>query len=166
VQKIPTDVHSDVHSKKEPAVDAVLEIPQALSLILDPTSLDFGFDQSCLEGLDDLIAYSPTEAFEEALWAETTYHNSNRISTPTPFPHSSPKKTGGRRRRTRSPLIASSSSDESDTDSDDCMTFKEDDVHLDILHDGSFSNNGLMGNYLPYVSILHHTTKLLRVTLA
>lgn len=163
MQKIPTDVHSDVHSKREHDVDTVLEIPQSLSLILDPTSLDFGFDQSCLEGLDDLLAYSPTEAFEEACWTETTYHNSNRISTRTPFPDSSPQKTGGRRRRTRSPLIASSSSEESDTDSDDSMTFKEDDVHLDILNDGSLSDNDLMGNYLPYVSLLRLTTKLLRI---
>ncbi|KAF9479368.1 hypothetical protein BDN70DRAFT_878852 [Pholiota conissans] len=139
-QKIPIDVVA----KREPDVETVLEVPESISLILDPTSLEFGFDQSFLEGFDDLLAYSPTEAFEEMCWAEATYHVSDRISTQ---PH--PQKTGGHRRQTRSPLAANTSS-ESDTDSDDSLTFKEEDVHLDILNTGSFSDNHLVGNCMTY----------------
>ncbi|KAF8959953.1 hypothetical protein BDZ97DRAFT_1366668 [Flammula alnicola] len=160
-QKFPSDV-----SKREPdveTVDTVLGATLCLSLIFDPTSLDFGFDHSCLEGLDDLLVYSPTEAFEESCWTEATHSHSDRMSTAVPFPFPPSSKKSMRRRRTRSPLVTSSSSDDSDTDSDECMTFKED-AHLDILNDAVSSGMNPVGEFPSYVSNVHVVVELLLAT--
>ena len=149
-QRIPTDVHS----KREADADTLHETSPpspALSLILDPTSLAFGFDQLCLEGLDDCLTYSPRESFEEACWEQATCSRSGRKSGT----QSTPRKFG-RRADTYSPLTARGpfSDDDSDTDSKDSLTLGYDDVHLDIVDSGGMSDLHTTGDLLTRVS--HH----------
>lgn len=150
-QKIPTDVHS----KREADVDTVHETAPpspALSLILDPTSLAFGFDQLCLEGLDDCLAYSPKESFEETCWEQATCSRSGRISNA----QSTPRKIG-RRADAYSPLTSHGTfgDDDFDTDSKDSLTLGYEDVHLDIADSGGLSALTTTGDFLTCVSHFH-----------
>lgn len=63
----------------------VHQVDSSLSLIIDPTTLQVGFDQSCFDGLDELLIYDPLEAFTEACWLDAVGHSSSsmRVSTPT-----------------------------------------------------------------------------------
>lgn len=150
-QKIPTDVHS----KREADVDTVHETAPpspALSLILDPTSLAFGFDQLCLEGLDNCLAYSPKESFEETCWEQATCSRSGRISNA----QSTPRKIG-RRADAYSPLTSHGTfgDDDFDTDSKDSLTLGYEDVHLDIADSGGLSALTTTGDFLTCVSHFH-----------
>lgn len=111
--------------------DTILAATLSLSVILDPTTLEFGFDPSCFEGLDDLLVYSPMDAFSEFCWADAVHEDdSDHASSPTPFP----LKGAGRTQSVRSPLVKFPSSEESDTDSDESSMFMEDDmIHSPII---------------------------------
>lgn len=63
------------------------EVNPLLSSILDPTTLEAGFDKSCFDGLDDLVIHDPFEAFAEICWLNAVGHNGStstkRATTPT-----------------------------------------------------------------------------------
>jgi len=64
--------------------DTVDEAKSLLSSILDPTTLEAGFDQSCFDALDELLILDPFEAFLDACWLDAIGHNgSTRVTTPT-----------------------------------------------------------------------------------
>jgi len=137
-QSLPSDVSRPSDS------DTVMEASLSLTAIFDPTTLDFGFDPSCFDGLDDTLVYSPLSAFADTCWSELHSHT-DRASTSTPVP----SRRMSRRRRTRSPLVASTSSDDSDTDSDDCKTVIEDDLEP-ILGNGLSSGIRTVGDFTSY----------------
>ncbi|KAG6920044.1 hypothetical protein DXG01_010112 [Tephrocybe rancida] len=83
---------------------------------LDRTTLDVGFDHTCLEGLDDLLLHSPTDAYAAICWAEAVDEPSRPLCdhflsrSPTTSEQDDP---------------SGSLTDDSDSDSDDCRTFNE-----------------------------------------
>jgi len=156
-QKVPIDVSTPGDG------DTVLAAALSLSVILDPTTLEFGFDHSCFEGLDDLIVYSPMDAFSEFCWEDAIHehHDSNRASSPTPLPFKSP----GRIQSVRSPLVNSPTTSESDTDSDECLTFMEDDathspiIGMDVKSVEEFSS--FVSYIYPFSTSRTHTWQML-----
>jgi hypothetical protein len=86
-QTVPSDItkpdgtdtiHETIH---EATLD---EANLLLSSILDPTTIEAGFDQSCFDTLDELLIHDPFEAFFETCWLDAVGHNkSMRVSTPT-----------------------------------------------------------------------------------
>jgi len=73
-----------IHEDEAPTVD---EANSLLSSILDSTTVKAGFDQSCFDGLCDLIIHDPFEAFAEICWLDAVGHNGStstmRATTPT-----------------------------------------------------------------------------------
>lgn len=61
MQSIPSDI-----SKADSFLEDSLSVDMAQ--ILDPTSLAFGFQQSCLHDLDDGLLYNPLQALVSACW--------------------------------------------------------------------------------------------------
>ena len=90
--------HHETNAIPEDEADTVDEANLLLSSILDPTTLEVGFDQSCFEGLDDPVIHDPFEAFAEVCWLNAVGHNAStstmRASTPTQLPN---KPTGRRK---------------------------------------------------------------------
>ena len=95
-QSIPSDitkpdgtdtVHGSVTTYETNMIheaDTVDEAKSLLSSILDPTTLEVGFDQSCFDALDELLIYDPLEAFLDACWLDAIGDNESiRVSTPT-----------------------------------------------------------------------------------
>jgi hypothetical protein len=127
IQSVPTDISRPVVNGEDAA--------SLLSTCFDPTTLDIGFDYTCLDGLDDMLLHSPMEAFAEACWEDAVRVSTHpdRTSTPTPsrtLDSSIKSKTKVvRESRTPAPVdITFNSSDESDeSDSDECKTCHEDD---------------------------------------
>lgn len=127
IQSVPTDICRPVVNGEDAA--------SLLSMCFDPTTLDIGFDYTCLDGLDDILLHSPMEAFAEACWEDAVRVSTHpdRTSTPTPsrsIDSSIEFKTKVvRESRTRAPVdITFNSSDESDeSDSDECKTCHDDD---------------------------------------
>ena len=127
IQSVPTDISRPVVNGEDAA--------SLLSTCFDPTTLDIGFDYTCLDGLDDLLLHNPMEAFAEACWEDAVRVSTNpdRTSTPTPswtLDSSVKFKTKDvRESRTQTPIdITFNSSDESEeSDSDECKTCHEDD---------------------------------------
>jgi hypothetical protein len=120
---------------------------------LDPTTRAVGFDYSCLEGLDDLVVYSPRNAFSELCWDEAVrarvdqnterpYHNS-----PFPLP---PRERVRRHHMLRSPLASSDS--ESESDSDDCKTYQgeDDDYNPPVVGSGDMAVLHTLGGFSSY----------------
>lgn len=66
LKHVPSDVNITTDD-----LDAIIEdnISRALPLILDSTSIDIGFDASCLVGLDDTLLESPFAAFTDLCWS-------------------------------------------------------------------------------------------------
>lgn len=86
-QTIPSDITKPdgtdtIHETiREATLD---EANSLLSSILDPTTIEAGFDQSCFDALDELLIHDPFEAFFETCWQDAVGHNkSMRVSTPT-----------------------------------------------------------------------------------
>ncbi|KAF8161487.1 hypothetical protein B0H34DRAFT_381656 [Crassisporium funariophilum] len=126
VINIPSDVPAVPHA---PDTDTVIQSNFDLSSMFDPTTIGVGFDESCLNGLDDLLIHSPMDAFAEACWTEAIGSPSRRsvcASTPTPFP----LPRAGRTRHPLSRLVTSPFLDVSDTDDDDCPTYEEEPASL------------------------------------
>jgi len=133
IQSVPTDIPRPVVNGEDAA--------SLLSMCFDPTTLDIGFDYTCLDGLDDMLLHNPMEAFAEACWEDAVRVSTHpdRTSTPTPsltLDSSIPTQAVSqhktkvvRESRTRPPVhINFNSSDESDeSDSDECKTCHEDD---------------------------------------
>jgi len=88
-----------------------------LSSILDPTTLEAGFDRSCFHGLGDLVIRDPFEAFAEICWLNAVGHNGStstkRATTPAQLPN---KPTS--RRKLPSLTVATRISKERDGDVD------------------------------------------------
>lgn len=142
-QKVPLDV------SKRGDGDTVLGATLSLSVILDPTTLEFGFDQSCFEGLDDLLVYSPMDAFSEFCWADAIHeHDSDRASS---SPTLSSFKSTGRIQNVGSPLVNSPSFNESDTDSDECLTFMEDVTTHSPVIGKDVKSVGEFSSYVSYI---------------
>jgi len=80
-------IHHDANAIHEDDADTVNEVDLLLSSILDPTTLEAGFDQSCFDGLDDKLIHNPFEAFAEMCWIDAVGHNKStstkRATTPT-----------------------------------------------------------------------------------
>jgi len=97
-QSIPSDITktSDIgtDTDTDTDTDTVFEANLSLSLILDPTAIEAGFDQSCFDGLDDLLVHHPMQAFTEACWLDIAGYPSMRATTPTQFLN----KPAGRRK--------------------------------------------------------------------
>jgi hypothetical protein len=91
-------IHHETNAIHEDDADTVDEANLLLSLVLDPTTLKTGFDQSCFDGLSDLVIHDPFEAFAEICWQDAVGHNrstsSMRATTPTQLPN---KPTGRRK---------------------------------------------------------------------
>jgi len=90
-QTIPSDITKPdgadtIHETIQDAIqNATLdEANPLLSSILDPTTIEAGFDQSCFDTLDELLIHDPFEAFFETCWLDAVGHNeSTRVTTPT-----------------------------------------------------------------------------------
>ncbi|TFK26265.1 hypothetical protein FA15DRAFT_702910 [Coprinopsis marcescibilis] len=65
--ELPIDV-----SKQESEAISMTDTVPDLSLLLDRTTLDFDFDHSCLEGLDDTLLHAPKDAFASVCWETAT----------------------------------------------------------------------------------------------
>ena len=80
-------IHHETNAIPEDEADSVDEANLLLSSILDPTTLEFGFDQSCFDGLDDPVIHDPFEAFAAICWLDAVGHNGStstvRATTPT-----------------------------------------------------------------------------------
>jgi len=80
-------IHQETNVIHDDEADTVNEVNLLLSSILDPTTLEAGFDQSCFDGLDDKVIYDPFEAFSEICWLDAVGHNGStstmRVTTPT-----------------------------------------------------------------------------------
>ncbi|KAF8802643.1 hypothetical protein BYT27DRAFT_7341300 [Phlegmacium glaucopus] len=118
-------------------IDTILEPNSSLSLILDPTTLEVGFDQSCFDSLDDLLLHHPFEAFTEACWLDAV-GPSSPTSTPTRFPN---KPTG--RRKLPSPPVTNPSSEKCDPDVAESLTYYKEEriststIGVDITYSAS-----------------------------
>ena len=79
-------IHHETNAIYEDA-DTVNEVDLLLSSVLDPTTLEAGFDQSCFDGLDDKVIHDPFEAFAEICWLDAVGNNrstsAKRSTTPT-----------------------------------------------------------------------------------
>jgi hypothetical protein len=80
-------IHHESNTSHEDEADTVDEANLSLSSILDPTTLEAGFDKSCFDGLGDLVIHDPFEAFTEICWLNAIGHNvstsTKRATTPT-----------------------------------------------------------------------------------
>lgn len=108
-------IHHETNAMHEDRAHTVDEANLLLSSILDPTTLEAGFDQSCFDGLGDLVIHNPFEAFAEICWLDAVAHkrstSTKRSTTPTQPPN---KPTG--RRKLPSLSVASRISKERDGD--------------------------------------------------
>jgi len=133
-QEVPSDI------AKGSDIDTLLSSRDDLSIsrIFDPTTLEIGLDFSCFDGLDDTLIFTPRVAFAELCWSEGVVGSpappSPKHDEPNPFiepttPRSKPAITQRKRRTHRvAPLdTIYSSSEETDSDSDECRTFREED---------------------------------------
>jgi len=108
--------------------DTVFEANPSLSLVLDPTTLEVGFDQSCFDGLDDLLLHHPFEAFTEACWLDAV-GPSSRVTTPTQFLNT---PTG--RRKLPSPPVTNPLPQKCDADVDESWPhYKEERISMSTI---------------------------------
>lgn len=102
-QSIPIDIAEPGDADPDDTT-IVHEATSSLSLILDPTALEFDFDQSCFDGLDSLLIHHPLEAFAEVCWLDAVGppSTSMRASTPTQLLN----KPSGRRKLPTPPVMS------------------------------------------------------------
>ncbi|RXW23170.1 hypothetical protein EST38_g2712 [Candolleomyces aberdarensis] len=143
-QSVPSDVSRTEESIESP-VESKMFDP---SVILDPTSIEFGFQHSCLGGLDDKVLYSPRAAFAALCWEGATIisqdegHDDSALCR-DPFSMldldeepSSPSSSC--EHHIRVPISASLLwSDDSDSDSDECRTYHDDYTPVATIHDNA-----------------------------
>ncbi|KAF9460721.1 hypothetical protein BDZ94DRAFT_880938 [Collybia nuda] len=104
VQPIPTDIRASLDFD-----DISCIAPSAISTILDQENRDFGFDHSCLDGLDFQLLHFPIDAFAAMCWLGATG------TIPTHL-------TLQNKEVTHEEISSGSSSDESESDSDESRT--------------------------------------------
>jgi hypothetical protein len=94
-------IHHETNAIHEDEADTVDKANLLLSSILDPTTIEVGFDQSCFDGLDGPVIHDPFEAFAEICWLDAVGHNGStstmRATTHTPL-LTKPSKPTGRRK--------------------------------------------------------------------
>jgi len=153
-QIFPSDI------SKNGDTETVLEVAEVtydylLPAIFDPTTLDVGFDLKCFDGLDDMLIYSPTSAFEEVCWSDVVSDAEARQNV-APRPR---KQSDTRRKRPARSFLDTSSSSDSDTDSDECRTLNEKDHRYysqhPILRPNGVSTglDAAVGEFSSYVSL-------------
>ncbi|GLB37341.1 hypothetical protein LshimejAT787_0403920 [Lyophyllum shimeji] len=100
-------------------LEIVPDTPSMFPAVLDRTTLDVGFDYSCLDGLEHQLLFFPADAFAAMCWREAVEDPSG----PAPD-HSllSMPSMMGEHWLDRS----STPSDESETDTEECRTFSDD----------------------------------------
>ena len=80
-------IRHETNAIHEDEADTVDEANLLLSSILDPTTVEAGFDLTCFDGLGDLVIHNPFEAFAEICWLDAVGHNGStstmRATTPT-----------------------------------------------------------------------------------
>lgn len=124
-QSIPSDIHH-----RSDGFEAISDVFIAtLALVFDPTTLDIEFDHSCLDGLDSQLLYFPTDAFAAVCWAEA-------IGSPLQ-PVRDQSRPRPRHDALRYEQALVESSDESETDSDTCRTFNDDQTFTNHKSDNS-----------------------------
>jgi len=134
-QSIPSDitkpdgtdtVHGSVTTHEANMIhEAVDEANSLLSSILDPTTLEVGFDQSCFDALDELLIYDPLEAFLDACWLDAIGDNESiRVTTPTQWL----TKPAGRRKLPPLP-VTSQKPEERDGDVGQTLTHPKEELH-------------------------------------
>ncbi|KAG6861695.1 hypothetical protein C0995_013264 [Termitomyces sp. Mi166 len=96
-------------------LEIVPPITWSIVAALDPTTLEVGFDHSCLEGLDEQLLKFPTDAYAAICWAEAV--NKPESSSRGLFLGGSPANDGE-----NSDEPSDGLSDESDSDTDECRT--------------------------------------------
>lgn len=124
-QPTSRDVHGADRGEDE------LDDGTSLAIILHHTILDIEFDHSCFEGLDDELLCHPFDAFANMCWEDAVEPvSARRSTTPTPWRDSD---------HDRPSSFLGYSSDESDSDSDECRTYTEDDAPMPPVHEGDGS---------------------------
>lgn len=83
-QSIPSDISQLGDTDTVHEIDSMHEADPSLSTILDPTTLEVGFDQSCFDGLDHLLIHHPFEAFAQAFWLDAVAPPSPSLRASTP----------------------------------------------------------------------------------
>lgn len=127
-QSIPSDItkpgevdtDADTDTEDEGDSSTLLETNLSLSLILDPTTLEVGFDQSCFDGLDDLVIHHPFESFTESCWLDIAGPSSPSIRPTTPTQLLN--RPAGRRKLPPTPITPLTPT-KCDVDVDDCLTY-------------------------------------------
>lgn len=153
-------IHHETNTVHEVRVDAdtVDEANLLLSSILDPTTLEAGFDQSCFDGLDDLVIHDPFGAFAEICWLDAFGHidstSTLRATTPTQLLN---KPTG--RRKFRPLTVTASIPKERDGDVGKNLTYTHydepdspSDIRIDVTSRASLRPGQ---NLLSSVSKIH-----------
>lgn len=139
-KSVPSDVSCDMlrtNSTESTAID--------MSRILDPTSLQCGFPESCLLGLDATLLYSPLESFASVCWEDVI---DNRPQEKRDFPETASLNDGSStldledafspKYSAREHIVPMSASllwsDDSDDDSDECRTYEDDYTPVPTIH--------------------------------
>ncbi|PPQ64188.1 hypothetical protein CVT24_008562 [Panaeolus cyanescens] len=142
------------HTLQSPPKPSVMKKEWDSMVFLDPTTRAIGFDMACLEGLDDLVVYSPTKAFSELCWDDAVRitpcadQNTKSPYYNSPFPLPSTPRRVSRQPFSRSPLVAWSS--DSDTDSDECHTDQDEDQYNPAIVGSLQSNEMAVGGLSSY----------------
>ena len=126
-------------------------VSRRINDLLDPTSIAFGFDVSCLAGLDDGLLFSPQRAFADACWSDAVDRPSRHAVVSVHSTVDTAYALQRPRRRPSTPPFVFSDSSESDYESDDCKTV--DDPHP-ISSPAIRTHDGVtcIGDYQPLVS--------------
>lgn len=144
-QSVPSDVSRAEESIESPVESRMFDP----SVILDPTSIEFGFQYSCLRGVDDKVLYSPHAAFAAVCWEGATIssqdeeHDGSALCR-DPFSmldldEEPLTPSSGNEHHIRVPISASLlwSDDDSDSDSDECRTYHDDYTPVATIRDNA-----------------------------
>ncbi|KAJ2918274.1 hypothetical protein MD484_g2142, partial [Candolleomyces efflorescens] len=146
-QSVPSDVSRAEESIESPVESRMFDP----SVILDPTSIEFGFQYSCLRGVDDKVLYSPQAAFAAVCWEGATISSQDEEQPDgsalcrDPFSmldldeEPLTPSSSGYEHHIRVPISASLlwSDDDSDSDSDECRTYHDDYTPVATIHDNA-----------------------------
>jgi len=135
---IPSDISRRYSQATEVTSVAELDVDDIFR-VLDPTSIEFGFQHSCLGGLDDRTLFAPTDSFASMMW-ESAVTNSresleeqglaslgNELTSILEMDEEPPSPTfTDRVHPIAVPITASQLwSDDSDSDTDECETYED-----------------------------------------
>jgi len=139
-------------------------VSRRINDFLDPTSIAFGFDVSCLTGLDDGLLFSPQRAFADVCWSDAVDRPSRHAVVSVHSTVDTAYALQRPRRRPSTPPFVLSDSSESDYESDDCKTI--DDPHP-IFSPAIRTHDGVtcIGEFQPLVSFAMILASLLLLPL-